>query len=287
MAAVRMFRLSRRECLASAFHPNDNFTPLPIGRRPMRHHPRSPTSLSGGNANSIAAAPASCQPSDTANSNLNSTSNEGFPSRTTTPLRSLTPTVHAIPSRPHTPSAPRTYTPPGRARITVNQYTYHLPSYFMSVHYQSSPEQDKESSIGRASPGYPPTVSVSRQSMRSHITSPSPMIFAAPSDVGSVRVPSENASRAETPVVWMDEKTVEDEADTPTTAVFTRDGRFLPADDTVSGSIVWARTRKSEDSYGMEFAKPSREVDESFSMPRFSPVRHRMFLSFSTRNMWY
>ncbi|KAK7683204.1 hypothetical protein QCA50_013877 [Cerrena zonata] len=243
----------------SDFH--DNFTPLPTSHRSRQ--------------SSRAFTPESRSDGSQATEHVRAASAPILtPSRQS--LRSQTPSFYAIPSRSHTPSLGRSYHPPGRARITVTQYKYHLPSYYLSPHTVASDEEAQA-----RSPSAEP-MTESRGSQRSHISpSISPATFAPPSETGSTDVPSRNASRGTTPALAFPEdleKRIWRQQTANINAVFARDGIFQPdPDDTVSGSIKW--TRYSLDSSGpkseLEFARTTQDdLDDDFGDPRCSPITY-------------
>ena len=238
---------------------DDNFTPIPPLRR-SRHTSRAFT-------------PESRLDDSQASEHIRAASAPTL-STNHSSSRSLTPSFYAIPSRSHTPSLGRSYHPPGRARITVTQYKYHLPSYYLSPQTATS---DIEAQTRRQSSDL---MTESRGSTRSHI-SPSPIVFASPSETGSTNIPSKDPSRGATPAgltsvdvekgSWRYAATIN--------AFFSYDGSFGPDPEEVSGSLKWARRstesagRKSE----LEFARTHVDLDDDLGDPRGSPITYREY----------
>lgn len=240
---------------------HDTFTPLPTTRRSRSSRAFTPESR-------LDDSQATTEHVRAASAPTLSTSHQS--------LRSLTPSFYAIPSRSHTPSLGRSYHPPGRARITVTQYKYHLPSYYLSPRTTAS---DSDAQPRRQSADL---MTESRGSTRSHISpSVSPVTFASPSETGSTNVPSRNPSRGATPglpSVGDSEKGSWRYA-ARMNAVFSFDGTFYSdPDDTVSGPIKWDRpsTESAGPKSELEFARVQDELEEyELSDPRGSPITYR------------
>ncbi|CAL1709121.1 unnamed protein product [Somion occarium] len=239
--------------------PDDNFTPLPISHR-FRQSSCPNTPETRHSSPEHRRTPTAPTPTDNDCS-----------------LRSLTPSFYAIPSRPHTPSFALTYNPPGRARITVSGYKYHLPSYYLSP---ASPSSDAASQTSQARRPSTDLMTESGTSTRSnsHLSSVSPIAFAPSSETGSIKAPSKNLTRGTSPAMPLPGDMEKGSLRQTTTlnAVFSFDGSFhTDSDDAVSGSIKWARMsmessgRKSE----MEFARITDEMDD-LSYPRNSPMNY-------------